>query len=196
MAVWSRLPKFSCALRSDRSSRSAFPASQRSARSLCILPRELLGQIACPGDDHQDREGARLFTHRKLFLSGGSDSRRCFFGDFLCTSKESYPLAVGQRKLLLMNLKKKKKKKNQRKNWIPAFAGMTSEGRISRFRRNDDQIARSANKRARVNCRQPASRRSPPPEAVTCRSRAAGRLRHCSRVQKYTRRACGPAARC
>jgi hypothetical protein len=28
-----------------------------------------------------------------------SDSKRCFFGDFLCTSKESYPLAAGQRKL-------------------------------------------------------------------------------------------------
>jgi len=28
----------------------------------------------------------------RRFLSGGSDSKRCFFGDFLCTSKESYPL--------------------------------------------------------------------------------------------------------
>ena len=35
------------------------------------------------------------------FLSGGSDSKGCFFGDFLCTSKESYPLAAGQRKLWL-----------------------------------------------------------------------------------------------
>ena len=29
-----------------------------------------------------------------------SDSKRCFFGDFLCTSKEGYPLAAGQRKHL------------------------------------------------------------------------------------------------
>jgi hypothetical protein len=31
-----------------------------------------------------------------------SDSERCFFGDFLCTGKESYPLAAGQRKLWLL----------------------------------------------------------------------------------------------
>ena len=66
-----------------------------------LLSRELLDDTPCSGGGLLDRESARLFTQRKLFLSGGSDSRRCFFGDFLCTSKESYPLAAGQRKLVL-----------------------------------------------------------------------------------------------
>ena len=69
--------------------------------SSALLSRELLDNIACFGDGLSDREGARLFTQRKLFLSGGSDSKRHFFGDFLCASKESYPLAAGQRKLWL-----------------------------------------------------------------------------------------------
>jgi len=43
----------------------------------------------------------RHIRTRNRLLSGGSDSKRCFFGDFLCTSKESHPLAAGQRKLLL-----------------------------------------------------------------------------------------------
>jgi hypothetical protein len=35
-----------------------------------------------------------------------SDSKRCFFGDFLCTSKESYPPAAGQRKHWLFSTDK------------------------------------------------------------------------------------------
>ena len=73
----------------------------------------MLDDTLYSGDGLLDREGARLFTQRKLFLSGGSDSKRCFFGDFLYTSKESYPLAVGQRKLVLLNVKKQKKKKRK-----------------------------------------------------------------------------------
>jgi len=59
--------------------------------------------------------GCAIFQAAKAFSSGGSDSRRCFFGDFLYTSKESYPLAVGQRKLVLLNVKKQKKKKKKKK---------------------------------------------------------------------------------
>src|SRR5215510_10144107 len=35
----------------------------------------------------------RYFTPSVRLTWGGSDSKRCFFGDFLCTSKESYPMA-------------------------------------------------------------------------------------------------------
>ena len=48
------------------------------------------------------------------------NDKGAFFGDFLCTGKESYPLAAGQRKLLLSLSTQKQSR------WIPAFAGMTA----------------------------------------------------------------------
>jgi hypothetical protein len=44
-----------------------------------------------------DSSRARRFSAHRTWAR--SDSERCFFGDFLCTSKESYTLAEGQRKL-------------------------------------------------------------------------------------------------
>jgi hypothetical protein len=68
-------------------------------------------------------------------------SGACFFGSFLCTSKERNPLAEGEWKPFLLNAQKKKQKldsslrwnderkarRQEGKNWIPAYAGMTSE---------------------------------------------------------------------
>src|SRR5256886_7478382 len=81
------------------------------------------------------------FPHPKRQTWGGSDSKRCFFGDFLCTRHcaagaartaelapkgrragcpESRKLPAGRRTVEALALIRK------RKNWIPAFAGMTS----------------------------------------------------------------------
>jgi hypothetical protein len=53
-----------------------------------------------------------------------SDSKGHFFGDFLCASKESYPLAVGQRKLWLCVRRKEPKQELDSR-----IAGMTNNGR-------------------------------------------------------------------
>ena len=81
-----------CAFRgslcTSRSERSVASVSVETRVDLlpALLSRELLDDTPCSGDGLLDREGARLFTQRKLFLSGGSDSKRHFFGDFLCAS--------------------------------------------------------------------------------------------------------------
>jgi hypothetical protein len=56
----------------------------------------------------------RRFSARRTWAR--SDSERCFFGDFLCTGKESYPLAAGQRKLSL--LERYMLAAGQRKLWL------------------------------------------------------------------------------
>ena len=77
------------------------------------------------------------FPHPKRQTWGGSDSKRCFFGDFLCTSKESYPLAVGQWKLWLSEAKER--------TGFPAFAGMTSEEKAALRRQDAEANIRVAN---------------------------------------------------
>src|SRR3954466_4800139 len=135
---------------------------------------------------------ASLHSERQTW--GGSDSKRCFFGDFLCTSKESYPLAEGQwkpwlskkttrwpkdsgssgshtqKKELDSGLRRNDERRvtrwpkdsgssgfprrlgagrrtvealaltRERKNWIPAFAGMTS-GELPAGRRTVEALA-------------------------------------------------------
>src|SRR4029079_871655 len=59
----------------------------------------------------------------------------CFFGYFLCTSKESNPLAAGEWKLCTSG------QSRERSKWIPAYAGMTANGKEldSGLRRNDER---------------------------------------------------------
>jgi len=64
-----------------------------SARRICETELLSLRRTSCPWDVSR----ACRISVRQTWAC--SDSTRCFFGDFLCTSKESYTLAAGQRKL-------------------------------------------------------------------------------------------------
>jgi len=104
--------------------------------------------IAAAAVDQAPQECARWIARIPLLhrmcnqrnpAAGASGAMRwgVFFAYFLCTSKESRPLAKGEWKLRLL-----KAKNSKGKSWIPAYAGMTS-GRAktldSGFRRNDEQ---------------------------------------------------------
>jgi len=69
------------------------PVRKISARRICETELLSLRRTSCPWDVSR----ACRISVRQTWAC--SDSTRCFFGDFLCTSKESYTLAAGQRKL-------------------------------------------------------------------------------------------------
>ena len=90
----------------DREARAGGETSANGRRAGCTRVRCIQGES---GPVDLSRLGARtcaspacngrvskecVSTNRRLSRGswGCSDSKRCFFGDFLCTSKESYPL--------------------------------------------------------------------------------------------------------
>ena len=82
-----------------------------SARRICETELLSLRRTSCPWDVSR----ACRISVRPTWAR--SDSERCFFGDFLCTGKESYPLAAGQRKL--SHFKSCPPAKGQRKLSLP-----------------------------------------------------------------------------
>jgi len=103
------------------------PVRKISARRICETELLSLRRTSCPWDVSR----ACRISVRPTWAR--SDSERCFFGDFLCTGKESYPLAAGQRKL--SHFKSCPPAKGQRKlSLLESYPVAAGQRKLSHFK--------------------------------------------------------------